>query len=245
MRALRACGIDRHRRRRRTTARQTSGGSAARRSTFVHNTRYASTNSLYSLWLARDLLSDGFVVLNCDVLFHHAAAARPADRALRGCAAASSPAPRRRLLRRRDEGARARAAASPRSPRRSIAGRRRRREHRHREVRRRRAPRVLVEADAARWSPAALRDWLPARVRRLRRRRPLHAVDNRGFPWIEIDFPEDYWRACTRRAAGDRRAGRHRRPIARAPSRDDATAEPGGSSPCMNASTTCASGRSR
>src|SRR5439155_10947355 len=36
----------------------------------ITNTRHASTNSLYSLWLARDLLLDGFVVLNCDVLFH-------------------------------------------------------------------------------------------------------------------------------------------------------------------------------
>src|SRR5258708_5475558 len=37
---------------------------------FIQNTRFASTNSLYSLWLARDFLLDGFVVLNCDVLFH-------------------------------------------------------------------------------------------------------------------------------------------------------------------------------
>src|SRR5207253_11211266 len=36
----------------------------------VQNSRYAVTNSLYSLWLARDLLGDGFVVLNGDVLFH-------------------------------------------------------------------------------------------------------------------------------------------------------------------------------
>ena len=34
------------------------------------NADYDSTNSLYSLWLARDLLRDGFVVLNGDVLFH-------------------------------------------------------------------------------------------------------------------------------------------------------------------------------
>ena len=25
---------------------------------------------------------------------------------------------------------------------------------------------------------------------------PLHVVETRGFPWTEIDFPEDYWRAC-------------------------------------------------
>src|SRR6476619_1703843 len=40
------------------------------RVTYVENTRYAETNSLYSLWLARALLYEGFVVLNCDVLFH-------------------------------------------------------------------------------------------------------------------------------------------------------------------------------
>ena len=36
----------------------------------MHNARFASTNSLYSLWLARDLVAGGFVVLNGDVLFH-------------------------------------------------------------------------------------------------------------------------------------------------------------------------------
>ena len=40
------------------------------RITYVENTRFAQTNSLYSLWLARPLLLDGFVVMNCDVLFH-------------------------------------------------------------------------------------------------------------------------------------------------------------------------------
>ena len=38
--------------------------------TFVRQQPLRGTNSLYSLWLARDLLRDGFVVLNCDVLFH-------------------------------------------------------------------------------------------------------------------------------------------------------------------------------
>src|SRR5215218_7633967 len=38
--------------------------------TFVDNNIFAETNSLYSLWLARPLLGDGFVVMNCDVLVH-------------------------------------------------------------------------------------------------------------------------------------------------------------------------------
>src|SRR5215211_5839788 len=37
---------------------------------FVMNSRFEETSSLYSLSLARDYLTDGFVVLNCDVLFH-------------------------------------------------------------------------------------------------------------------------------------------------------------------------------
>ena len=42
------------------------------RVTYVENSRFSETNSLYSLWTARALLSEGFVVLNCDVLFHPA-----------------------------------------------------------------------------------------------------------------------------------------------------------------------------
>src|SRR6185436_11215764 len=37
---------------------------------FVENTHFRETNSLYSLWLARRVLDQGFVVMNCDVLFH-------------------------------------------------------------------------------------------------------------------------------------------------------------------------------
>ncbi len=37
---------------------------------FIENTRYKETNSLYSLWLARDWVKGPFVLMNCDVLFH-------------------------------------------------------------------------------------------------------------------------------------------------------------------------------
>jgi choline kinase len=39
---------------------------------FIENTRFHETNSLYSLWLARRVLQQEFVVMNCDVLFHPA-----------------------------------------------------------------------------------------------------------------------------------------------------------------------------
>ena len=41
------------------------------------------------------------------------------------------------------------------------------------------------------------REWLPRAFAAFVDRRPLHVVESRGFPWIEIDFPEDYWRACS------------------------------------------------
>ncbi len=37
---------------------------------FIENTRYDETNSLYSLWLARDWVEGPFVLMNCDLLFH-------------------------------------------------------------------------------------------------------------------------------------------------------------------------------
>lgn len=40
------------------------------RTLYVENARFAETENLYSLWLARRHLQDGFVVLNGDVLFH-------------------------------------------------------------------------------------------------------------------------------------------------------------------------------
>jgi choline kinase len=40
-----------------------------------------------------------------------------------------------------------------------------------------------------------VRDWAPRAFREFAQLHPLHAVGTRGFPWIEIDFPEDYQRA--------------------------------------------------
>jgi hypothetical protein len=40
-----------------------------------------------------------------------------------------------------------------------------------------------------------LKAWAPRAFRTFAARRPLHAIGTRGFPWIEIDFPDDYRRA--------------------------------------------------
>jgi choline kinase len=38
--------------------------------TYIENSEYASTGSSYSLWLTRDLITDGFEYVNSDVIFH-------------------------------------------------------------------------------------------------------------------------------------------------------------------------------
>ncbi|MCZ6834040.1 MAG: phosphocholine cytidylyltransferase family protein, partial [Acidobacteria bacterium] len=39
------------------------------RAEYIQSSRWASTNSLYSFWLARDWVKGDVMVLNCDVLF--------------------------------------------------------------------------------------------------------------------------------------------------------------------------------
>jgi choline kinase len=40
-----------------------------------------------------------------------------------------------------------------------------------------------------------LRAWAPRAFAEFAKTHPLHAIGTRGYPWIEIDFPEDYTRA--------------------------------------------------
>jgi choline kinase len=40
-----------------------------------------------------------------------------------------------------------------------------------------------------------LRDWAPKAFHVFAQQRPLHAIASNGYPWIEIDFPEDFQRA--------------------------------------------------
>lgn len=37
---------------------------------YIENSRFEDTSSMYSLWLAREVAEEGFLVLNSDVLFH-------------------------------------------------------------------------------------------------------------------------------------------------------------------------------
>ena len=162
---------------------------------YVHNARFAETNSLYSLWLARELLRDGFLVMNCDILFHpqllvDLVTSRYDDALLMSPACADSDYSDEEM-KVRVRGGRVMEISKTIHPEDAdgesvgiakfgVEG-----------------SSILVEEMNRLVANGAITDWLPAAFGRFCRRRPLHAVDHRGFPWIEIDSPQDYWRACT------------------------------------------------
>ena len=161
--------------------------------TFVENAIFAETNSLYSLWLARPLLTEGFVVMNCDVLAHpqlvdDLLAARHEDALL--------------LAYRDDDAAYGDEEMKVRVRRGRVV-----------DISKTMPPedadgenlgiakfgaagaRVLVEEMDATVARGHLKAWVPYAFRSFATRRPLYAIGTRGFPWIEIDFPDDYRRA--------------------------------------------------
>jgi len=159
----------------------------------VQNARFASTNSLYSLWLARDLLADGFVVLNSDVLFpqqllEDLLTARYDDALLVAARGAVDYSDEEMKVRIRA----GRIAAISKSLDPAEA------DGENIGVGKfgRAGAAVLIDEMNRLVADGAVREWLPAAFGAFCQRRPLWAVESRGYPWIEIDFPEDYWRAC-------------------------------------------------
>jgi choline kinase len=161
------------------------------RITYVENTRFAQTNSLYSLWLARPLLLDGFVVMNCDVLFHpqlldDLVTARYEDALL--IAYSDRPLGDEEMkikVRRGCVVDIAKTLAPDDTDGENLGIVKFGAE----------GARLLTTMLDERVSAGHLRDWAPSAFGDFARRRPLHVIGTRGYPWTEIDFPEDYQRA--------------------------------------------------
>ena len=162
--------------------------------TYVENVRFAETSSLYSLWLAREHLTDGFVVLNCDVLFHpqllNNLLESSYDNALLLSDTDTNLMGDEEMKVKLRDGVVIDIAKSldPREADGENVG--------------------IVKFSSA--GATALvgymdqliangggKDWAPRAFREFAQHHPLHALSTRGLPWIEIDFPEDYQRAVT------------------------------------------------
>jgi L-glutamine-phosphate cytidylyltransferase len=159
--------------------------------TYIENTRFAQTNSLYSLWLARPLLVDGFVVMNCDVLFHpqlleDLVTARDEDALLIAYTEGLLGDEEMKIKVRRGRVVEIAKTLAPDEAdgenlgivKFGAAG-----------------ARLVTRLLDERVSAGSLRDWAPKAFGEFARLRPLNVIGTRGYPWIEIDFPEDYERA--------------------------------------------------
>ena len=160
--------------------------------TFVENVDYAETSSLYSLWLAREHLTDGFVVLNSDVLFHPQLLTNllesSRDDALLLSDTQTTPLgdEEMKVKLKEDLVIDLSKHMDPLEAdgenvgivKFSAAG-----------------AKTLVGYMNELIAGGAVKDWAPRAFREFALHHPLYALSTRGLPWIEIDFPEDYQRA--------------------------------------------------
>lgn len=160
------------------------------RARLIENARHAETNSLYSLWLAREHARQGFVLLNADVLFDPEILRRVLD----------SPHPEALAVERRNrfeaeemkvelQGDRVLALNKSLPPEQShaenvgvlkfsAAG-----------------AEVLFKRMEELLAAGAEKQFCPFAFDAVAHELPLHAVPVDGLPWIEIDFAEDLARA--------------------------------------------------
>ena len=162
--------------------------------TYVENRLYAGTNSLYSLWMARRLLDQGFVVLNCDVLFHPALlmdllTSRHENALLLGYREASQAPYGDEEMKVKVQGGRVVDMSKDMDPTEADG------ENLGIVKFDARGAAALVEIMDHLIADGRLREWAPRAFAEFAREHSLHAIGTRGLPWIEIDFPEDYERA--------------------------------------------------
>ena len=162
--------------------------------TYIENVRYAQTNSLYSLWMARPLLYQAFVVLNCDVLFHPALltdliSCRHENALLLGYREASQPVYGDEEMKVKVRGGRVIDMSKEMDPTEADG------ENLGIVKFGARGAVALVDILDRLVGEGRLRDWAPRAFATFAQQHPLHAIGTRGLPWIEIDFPEDVVRA--------------------------------------------------
>jgi L-glutamine-phosphate cytidylyltransferase len=162
--------------------------------TYVENPQYAQTNSMYSLWMARPLLYEGFVVLNCDVLFHPVLlddllTAHHGNALLLAYREADQPAFGDEEMKVKVRCGRVTEMSKTMDPAEADG------ENLGIVKFGPEGAAALVDIMDRLIDAGGVRDWAPRAFAEFAKTHPLHAIGTRGLPWIEIDFPEDYQRA--------------------------------------------------
>lgn len=152
---------------------------------YVENPRFAETNSLYSLWLAREWVRGPFLQLNCDLIAH--------------------PRVYRRLLAARGNALAYDSDSGDGEEHMKVAVRHGLLQDIGKELDPARscgenlgllkydedAARLLFEEAGALIAAGGENSWSPAALARVARRVPVRCIDMAGLPWAEIDFVED------------------------------------------------------
>lgn len=152
---------------------------------YVENTRFAETNSLYSLWLTREWVRGPFLLLNCDLVAHpdiYRRLVSTGGSALAYDSLSGDGEEHMKVIVRngllQDIGKRL-------DPARSCG------ENLGLLQYDARGARLLFEEAHELIAAGGERSWAPAATARLARRVPVRCVDVAGLPWTEIDFVED------------------------------------------------------
>lgn len=172
------------------------------RAEYIRNPRFGATNSLYSFWLARDWVHGDVVVLNSDVLFAPQILERLLDAPGDAIAFDSGSGERREEMAVQVVEGRLADMSKSLEPA-SVSG-----ENVGILKLTADTARLLFEKAGERIASGGDREWLGSAVREVARLRPIRAVDVRGLPWAEIDFPADLVRARREVSPAIRRATR-------------------------------------
>lgn len=152
---------------------------------YVLNARFADTNSLYSLWLARDRVTGPFLLLNSDVLAHPDVYRRVISCEGSALAFDSTSGCEGEHMKVSFRGGRLRAISKELSPQETDGenvGILRFDEQ---------AAAALFDNAAALIDSAGTRCWAPAAVNELASQVAIHGIDVADLPWTEIDSPQD------------------------------------------------------
>ncbi|KPJ58200.1 MAG: hypothetical protein AMJ42_03730 [Deltaproteobacteria bacterium DG_8] len=157
---------------------------------YISNPRFSGTNSIYSLWLAKEETQEGFVVLNSDVLFHPLVLGRLLSSHYPDALTMSKQGvmgeEEMKVKVNSDRVIDISKEISPHQADGENVGIVKFSPH---------GAKVLFEKMDELISQGTVNRWLPFAFQQIASYHHLYAVDIGDLPWIEIDFVEDYERA--------------------------------------------------
>jgi choline kinase len=153
------------------------------------NRRYAETNSLYSLWLARNWIEGDCLIMNSDILAHpkiYQRLLKTSDNALVYDSWSGTDREETKVILQQGRLEQIDKNLSITDSQGESVG--------LLKFTKRGIKALLTETETA-LALAGENQWITAGIARLAQRKTIAAIDIAGLPWIEIDFPEDLQQA--------------------------------------------------